>query len=66
MTHNLMISVSKEPRAGSVVSCKKVTMREKMLTRLFGQKQKLMVLIPGNSVRTVSIVESKEGGENGE
>lgn len=62
MKHNLKISVSREPKAGGVVSCRTITLREKLLSRLLGSKQKVMVLIPGNSVSTVSITEISEGG----
>ena len=61
MTHNLRISVSKEPEDGSVVSCKKVTLRERIISKLFGQKRKIMVLVPGDSVSSVSITEDERG-----
>lgn len=62
MKHNLTISVSKEPRKGGIVQCKSISIREKLLTKLMGRKQKIMILIPGNSVSTVSITEVQEGG----
>lgn len=62
MKHNLKISVVKEPRSGGIVQCRNVTMREKLLTFLFGRKERLMILVPGNSVDTVSITEIQEGG----
>lgn len=62
MRHNLNISVSKKPKPGGIVACKSIFLREKLLTRLFGATQQVVVLIPGNSVDTVSITEVKEGG----
>lgn len=62
MKHNLTISVSKDPRRGGVLQCKNISIREKLLTKLFGRKQKIMILIPGTSVSTVSITEVPEGG----
>lgn len=62
MKHNLKISVSKEPRTGGIVQCRKVTLREKLLTFLLGKQEHVMVLIPGNSVETLSITEIPEGG----
>ena len=62
MKHNLKISVSREPQTDGIVRCKSVSLREKLLTRLLGQKEKVMILIPGNSVDTVSITEVPEGG----
>ena len=50
MKHNLNICVSKEPKTGGVVSCRNVTLREKLLTRLFGKQE------------TLSITELSEGG----
>lgn len=65
MKHNLTISVSKDPRKGGIVQCKNISIREKLLTKLLGRKQKIMILIPGNSVSTVSITEVQEGGAAG-
>lgn len=62
MKHNLTISVSKEPKTGGIVQCKSISIREKLLTKLLGRKQKIMILIPGNTVSTVSITEVQEGG----
>lgn len=50
MKHNLNICVSKEPKTGGVVSCRNVILREKV-----------MILIPGNTVETLSITELSEG-----
>ncbi len=63
MKHNLKISVSKKPDPGGLVSCRSVSLREKLLTRFLGQKQKLVVLVPGTNVETVTISETPEGGE---
>ena len=62
MRHNLSISVSKEAKDSGIVACKSITLREKLLTKLMGSKQKVTVLIPGSTVDTVSITEVKEGG----
>ena len=59
--HTLKISVSKEPRLGGIVGYHKVTMRERLFRLLLGRQRKLMVIVPGDSVKTLSIVE--EGGE---
>lgn len=62
MKHNLKICVSREPQSGGIVRCRNVPVREKLLTWLFGKQEKVMVLIPGNTVESVSIVELPEGG----
>jgi hypothetical protein len=61
MKHKLRISVSKEGQDGGIVGCRHVTVREKLLRMLLGDKRRLMVIIPGDSVKALSIIE--EGGE---
>ena len=62
MKHNLNISVSKKPPAGGMIQCRNVSLREKLLTRLLGRREKVMILVPGNSVESVCITEVPEGG----
>lgn len=64
MKHILKISVSKEPQDGGIVGCRHITVREKLLRILLGDKRRLTVIVPGDSVKALSIVE--EGGENRE
>lgn len=64
MRHTLRITVSKAPGDGGIVGCSHVTVREKLMRYLLGKERRLMVIVPGNSVRSLSIVE--EGGENNE
>ena len=66
MKHNLKISVSTETQTGGVVRCRNVSLREKVLTLLLGRKERMMILIPGNSVAELSIVEMPEGGADDE
>ena len=62
MKHNLKISVSKKPMTGGVVACRSISLRDKLLTFLFGLKNKVMILVPGDSVEMVSITVIAEGG----
>ena len=62
MRHNVKISVSKEPQSGGIVQCRNVSLREKLLTRLLGRREKVMILVPGSSVESVCITEVPEGG----
>lgn len=62
MKHNLKICVSKQPQSGGVVACRTVNLREKLFTRLLGPKEKVMVLVPGNSVESIAITELPNGG----
>ena len=61
MKHNLNISVSKKPPEDGIVQCWNVSLREKLLTRLLGRREKVMILVPGNSVESVCITEVQEG-----
>lgn len=63
MKHTLRIGVSKKPPDNGIVSCRHVTAREKLLRFLFGKKQRLTVIVPGDSVESLSIDEiGEEGG----
>ena len=59
MKHKLKISVSKTPKEG-VVSCKKVKVREKLMTKLFGPIRTITILVPGDTVKGISIEEVKD------
>ena len=62
MDHTLKISVSKKPSTGGIVSCRHISVRERFLRFLLGDKQQLTVIVPGDSVRELAISEAKEGG----
>lgn len=61
MKHMLRISVSKESKDGAIVGCRHVTVRERLLRLLLGDKRQLTVIVPGDSVKVLSIIEV--GGE---
>lgn len=61
MKHNLKISVSKTPKNGGIMSYHHISVRERLLRLLLGSPIKLTVLVPGDSVDSVSITEV--GGE---
>ena len=62
MKHNLKISVSKMPQTGGIVTCRNVTIRERILRFLLGDKQRVTILIPGDSVEELAICETRKGG----
>lgn len=62
MKHRLKISVSNHPPDDAVVACKGYSIRKRVLDRLFGPIQKVMVIVPGQTVDTISIKEIEEGG----
>ena len=47
MKHKLKISVSKEPQTGGIVTCRSVSVRERLLRLFFGKGRRVTVLIPG-------------------
>ena len=59
----LGIRISKQKVNGGVLSCRRVTVREKLLRFLLGAPIKLTVLVPGDTVSEVTI---NEGGKNAE
>ncbi len=61
MKHTLKIGVSGKASIPGIVGYRKVTLRERFLRRLLGDKQTLTIIVPGNSVTSLSVVE--EGGE---
>ncbi|MCI8694062.1 MAG: hypothetical protein NC485_09560 [Ruminococcus flavefaciens] len=62
MKHTLRISVSKKPVNGGIVACRSVSVRERFLRFLLGDKQRLTIIVPGDSVRELAISEVMEGG----
>ena len=66
MKHNLKINVSKDSQACGIVSCRSITIRDRLLKLLFGDKHKITVLIPGDSVDELMICEKREKGQNDE
>ena len=62
MNRGLKISVTKAPRTDGLLACRNVPLREKLSPRLSGPPRRLMVLVPGDSVDTISITEVAGGG----
>ena len=64
MKHNLKISVSKEPQTGGIVTCRNAAVRERILRFFLGDKQRMTILIPGDSVEELAICETAKGGSD--
>ena len=62
MKHQLKIRVSRDPPELRLLQCRRITVRERFLRWLFGEKRSVTVIIPGDTVETVSIVEQPEKG----
>lgn len=61
MKHKLSISVSKQRLSGGVVACRKLSLRDRLLTLLLGPIREVTILVPGNSVNEVCITEQTGG-----
>ena len=57
MKHNLRITLNGPPGDNGIVRCKTLNVRERLMTKLFGGKQRLTVIVPGDSVDRISIEE---------
>lgn len=55
--NKLRINLSDEPAADALVSTRTVSLRERLVAKLLGRKQRVTVLVPGNQVGSVEIVE---------
>ena len=62
MDHTLKISVSKKPVTGGIVSCRHISVRERIARFLLGEKRRLTIIVPGDSVRELAVSEIMEGG----
>ncbi len=61
MEHKIQISVTKQPKQDGLVSCKTVRIKERLFKKLFGEKQKVVIIAPSNCIQEISICE--KGGE---
>ena len=61
MKHKLKISVSEEKAKNVMVSLKSVSLRERFMKFLFGKKQKVTILVPGDTIQELAITNIKEG-----
>lgn len=65
MQHNLKISIARESDSGGIVRCKTVSMRERVLRRLFGDTRRITVIVPGGSVKALLVQEVPEVEQDG-
>ena len=60
MKHELKISVRGEPSEESIVKNRTVILRNRLMKRLFGERHRIMVIVPGESIRQLLISELDE------
>ncbi len=60
MNHSVNISLSRNDPSQSVVHCRKVSIRERFIRALLGKKRALTIIVPGDSVNKLTIIEEGE------
>ena len=63
MKHKLKIIVSKKPTGSGVLSYKRATIGKKLFKKLFGEREKIVILVPGDTVEDIVISEVEKGGD---
>lgn len=58
MKPRLAISVSKKPKGG-IVSCKQISVRERIIRFFLGKKVDIVVFIPGDMLDEVEIIQRR-------
>ena len=54
--HHVEIGI-KKPNPNQVLAARKMTLRDRFINAIFGDGHKMVVLVPGESVGTISITE---------
>lgn len=62
MKERLSISVSAAKGGGHIAAVRSVSVRERILRFLLGGKEKVTIIVPGDSVEELAIRELNEGG----
>lgn len=60
MSKHLKLTISKKPPNNSLIAMKEVNVKKSLFTKLFGGKNKVAILIPGNDVGSIEIVDSNK------
>ena len=63
MNHTLQITVDNKKRNRGIVTCRSISVRERLLRFLLGSPIKLTVIVPGDSVEEIAIKEISERSE---
>lgn len=60
MQHRLKISLDKNAKGPGIVRCRKLPLWDRVLRRLLGESNGVMVIVPGNTVRTLTMLKVSE------
>ena len=66
MRRNLKVQVTKGGITSSDVVIKTIDANDENVKKLFGELQRMTIIIPGGTIDKVIITEEKEGEEDGE
>lgn len=59
MSKHLKLTLSKRPKDDGLVSMKESTIKGSIFRRLFGRKNKVAIIIPGDDIGTIEIVDDE-------
>ena len=62
MQHDVMICLGSSPPKVGIVRRRTVSLRERLIRELLGERDRVTVIVPGGSVKTLSIREAPEVG----
>ncbi len=57
LKHQIEINVLTDDKLKNVIKSSELTLRNRILTALFGKEQRILVLVPADSVQSVAIKE---------
>jgi hypothetical protein len=66
MNHSIKICLGDTGKSTGIVRCRNVTLRERLLRRLLGNPQRMTIIVPGDSVKLLSIKELGEDNGDGD
>lgn len=59
--HRLKLHIAKQiPDDPGIVGTRTVTLRERIMRKLLGRKQRVTIVVPGNSVKQIDIAETND------
>lgn len=66
MSKHLKLTLSKKPPDSSLVAMKETKIKQSLFSRLFGAKNKVAIIIPGEDIGSIEIVNGRSDGKRHE